>query len=638
MIDTRNSQLNSVLLDTNLQQEAVKEIKLASSYQSSFLTQNFSLGYALNQTTAGATATETPNNPVYDKPTETLGVLRQVDKVSETFLLAKRGIEDLREELKKPPLDGAKHLLKRIEEYLMRYATPEEQQELLAGFFKTKDGKTYFELPQQSAIPSPLDKVDVETEVEVEKTEGTSTVIEKVKRIVQVNRGEHSALFATSRVMTDEIRLLETLRRALSVLRRRRQLELAQRQTALADVEEEIPVALKSLATLDAAREEALGDQAVARRLLAEHWSAIEQAWAERARILRNHMGLYYVRVRETPLSTTLPDPLDLRYTDADDIVPGCDSETTAIPADLSPFLAAVYDVPVADWAGLRDLYPLLPERQRIESLVNLRREQLGKRQTLSGGSALFNRLLPLHQETLGLVRDLIQQPFSAGGSLSGVQQQGSKLLALDDLLAGPPHRLRPRAAALHQRLGNAAACLVQGLRAMPPSLRLDWAEAAENDVLHVEQPERWPGLDKAEASDFNAVRTLIELVHWWFRQLHAQASGGARTALRNYLRAALLYAASDDPGQILRGNIATLPGRFQIGERLRITLNREAVPGALLTLLAPDQRMIGTLRVEDSEQGDALAVITQVLDGDTRPADLGLGPNSGWQVLGKVR
>ena len=592
--------------------------RVADSPQLAYDLANFNLPYAMNLG-AGASVAETPSNPVYDKAAATLGVLRHVDRVNDTFLQAMHGIRDLRETLDTSPLGREKSLLKRINAYLDKYLSDAERKELLAGFYP--ESPKIFRLPTLAAIPRPGEDMDVE----VPNADG-------VPEIRKIKRNEQSALYATGRVMVDEIRLLESLRQALTVVRRRRQSQLARQQDELAKLEAKIPETRKVLDNLEPKRQETLGDLAVAKRLLAEHWAAIEQAWAERHRILENHLGLYYVRVRETPLSLSMPDPLDLRYTDADDIVPGCSGETTDIPAALAPFLEAVYDVPVGDWAGLRELYPLLPERLRIEALVIQRREVLGKRQAMSGdGTALSARLLPLHQETLALARDLAKRPFSAVGALSAVQQQGRDLLSLDDLLSGPPHRLRPRASSLHQRLGNAAACLLERLRGIAPSIRLDWADAAENARLPVQEPERWPGLDKAEAADFNGVRTLVELVRWWFRQLDSEASGGSRTALQNYIRACILFAASDDPGQILRGSVATLPGRFRIGEMLRLKLNREAAPGALLTLMDPDQKVVGTLRVDDHDEQGAVAVVTQVLDASAMVS-------TAWQVRGKAR
>jgi len=572
------------------------------------------------QPAVGATpAADTPSNPVYDKASETFGVLRHVDKVNDTFLQARRGIETLREILFTRPPDGGQTLLERIQAYVDRYLTEAERTELLPSLMAKKAGSidkhyaytlgpsnvdarpTFF-----GAIPSPGEDM----EVEVPKPDGSGT------QSVKVKRNEQSALFATGRVMADDIRLMETLRNMLTVVRRRRQLALAQTQAELAGVEGLIPAAAATLDALDGRRQEALGDRAVALRLLAEHWVAVERAWAERRRILENHLGLYYVRVRETPLSLTLPDPLELRYTDADDIVPGCASETTDVPAVLTPFLEAVYDIPVGDWAVLHDLHGWLPGRERIALLVARRRERLAKGQSPVGdGSGLSLRLMPLQRETQALVRDLAARPFAMTGALSVVQRQARDLLSLDDLLAGPPHRLREPARTLHQRLGNAAACMVERLRTVTPSIRLAWAEAAENARLAVETPERWPALDRAEAADFNGVRTLVELVHWWFRQLHPEAGGGARTAMQNLVRACLLYAASDDPAQILRGSVTALPGRFRVGETLRLALNREALPGTLVTLMDPEQRVVGTLRVDDHDEQGAVAVVTQVLD-----------------------
>lgn len=550
-------------------------------------------------------APETPGNPVYDKATETLGVLRHVDKVNDSFLQAQHGIRDLRETLANAPLGREQSLIQRIEAYLKTSLSDAERGELLGGFYP--DSPKSFRLPALATLPRPGEDMTVEA-LNAEGVPQTSTV----------KRNAQSALYATGRIMVDEIRLMESLRRALTVIRRRRQLQLARQREQLAGLEARIPAAQKVLDALDAPRQDSLGDLALAKRLLAEHWRAVEQAWRERRRILDHPLGLYYLRVRETPVSTLLPAPLALRATDADDLVPGCASETTALPAALAPFLAAVYDIPLGDWANLRRLTHLLPDRNRLGHLVQQRRARLDMGpMTASASTALGARLAPLLQETQALTRT--QSTFSVAGALSQVQQQAGALLGLDDLLIGPPSRLRPQVADLHQRLSNAAACLAARLRALPPGLRLAWAEAAEQGRLPVQAPERWPGLDRAEAEDFNSVRTLVELVHWWFRQLDPHATGTSRSALQNFLRAALLQAAGDDPGQLLRGRVASLPGRFQVGATLRLHLNQEAAHGALLALMDPDQRVVGTLRVDDVDDQGAVAVVTQVLDASAR-------------------
>ena len=145
--------------------------------------------------------------------------------------------------------------------------------------------------------------------------------------------------------------------------------------------------------------------------------------------------------------------------------------------------------------------------------------------------------------------------------------------------------------------------------------MRLAWSASAEADTLVVEAPERWTGLARAEEADFNGVRTLVELVAWWFRQLDGGASDPARTAMRNFVRACLLLAVNDDPLELLQGSVKTLPGRFRLGETLRVDLNREPRTGALLQLVDGSQRVVGTLRVEDHDANGTLTSIVSVLD-----------------------
>jgi hypothetical protein len=223
----------------------------------------------------------------------------------------------------------------------------------------------------------------------------------------------------------------------------------------------------------------------------------------------------------------------------------------------------------------------------------------------------VLGRLLQHH---LSLASELIARPINAA-SLVDLQRQSHAVLALEDLLACPVPLLREPATALHQRLDGAAGCLLARIKAVTPSLRLKWAAAAEADTLAVDAPERWPGLELAEAADFNGIRTLVELVSWWFRQLDGSAAGTSRTAMRNLVRACLLLAAGDDPDQLLQGTVSVLPARLRIGEALRLQLNRVPPPGALLQLTDDQHRVVGTLRVDDHDIHGTLARFTSVID-----------------------
>ena len=261
----------------------------------------------------------------------------------------------------------------------------------------------------------------------------------------------------------------------------------------------------------------------------------------------------------------------------------------------------------------LRPLGHLLPGRALLAGLVDTRRQKLALRlnRAVTADTPVLTSLV---QQNHALVREVAARPFNAG-ALSKLQRQGSAILALDDLLAIPSPLLRDPARALHQRLDAAAVCLLARLRTIAPSIRLNWAALAEANRLAVETPERWPGIADAEERDFNGVRTLVELVAWWFRQLDTDASGVARTAMRNLVRACLLLAASDDPRQLIQGRLKTIPGRFRLGEALRLTLNREAAPGTLLQLFDDDQRVIATLRVDDHDDQGTVASVATILD-----------------------
>jgi hypothetical protein len=572
---------------------------IQQAYSGGFYTPLFTGG------TAGAAKADPVTEPTYAKATASFGVLAHIDTIQDTFLNAKRGILELREGLTVAPSTKEQALIDRISAYVEDHVSAAE----LRTHFPTFEEDGAFVLTDLDALVDP----GRDTEVDVFDPEQGQVV---TRTFTQNN---YSALFGTGKVLIKDIRTVDALRYGLSTIRKLRQRRLERLREELKDVESEIPEERDRLAGLQRARLETLGDYAVAKRLVSENWTAVEAAYGERRRVLEGNLGLYYVRVRETPLTSTLPDPLDLRYGAADDIVPGCPVADVDLPDELAPFMEAVLDVPVGDWAALHDLFHLLPGRSRLETLVRRRRERLtlrrGQEAMTVAGSTLAARLAPLRKQTETLTAELLAKPFVATGSLLQVQRQGRDLLSLEDLLSGPPHRLRGRAVKLQDRLDAAAGCLLDRLRAVTPSIRLDWAVAAEADHLDVVRPERWPGLQRAEAADFNGVRTLVELADWWFRQLHAEAAGASRTALRNFVRACLLYAAQDDPRQVLRGAVKTTPTVFRAGASLRLTLNREALPGTQLELLDAQARVVGTLRVDDHDEQGAIASVVKVLD-----------------------
>lgn len=561
--------------------------------------------------------------PTYDTATASFGTIRHVDPIHEHLVNTLNNIDQLRR-FATHAAGVDKSLLERVEAYLKAHLGDSYQaslaevgvsgsdtttgtvgERLRARFFNRPTPKLGASKAISNDLVVAIDDKYLESLIEKQGSPSVGTTSFK--------QNTHSALFDSGTVLATDIRAMEALRSLLVKLRRQQQLDLEQRQAALAALDGRIREQRTALSGLEARRSETLDDFAVAQRLLAEHWQEVEQAYARRQRVIDSRLGLYYVRVRETPLSRTLPDPLALRSGSVDDLVPGCPVSAASLPAELQPFLDAVLDIPAAEWAVLEPLSHHLPGRVQLEQLVQLRRLRLDNKQAQAAGAMVQARLAPILQEQHEMVRTLAARPFSVG-TLREMQQQGHRILALEDMLASPSPALREPAQKLQQQLNSCVNCLLAVLRGIAPSIRLDWADQADDNRLPVESPERWPALARAEAADFNTLRTLMELLAWWFRQLAASASGESRTAMRNVVRACLLLAASDDPQQLLQGQLKTLPPRLRLGELLRLDLNREPAPGNVLHLLDAKQDVVASVRVEDHDASGTLASITTIL------------------------
>lgn len=601
------------LINPNKANEVMANLKRGTGRIQQLLNKNADIYQKLPDLSAlpatSATPAEPVSKPTFAKAEDNFGTMRHVEPIRDHFIYARNNIETLRGIITNKLTGKSLSLLERVEDFLETHNSEYDYKATL-----NESGISI--LPKEDAsikkITDPSSQIRARFFRKVLPNIGEELVTTSGNKI---SHNAHSALFATGTVMTDDIRTMEALRHALVKLRRKHQLDLEKKQAELEDLNERIAEGCATLKGLEAKRSETLDDYAVAQRLLAEHWQEVEQAYAERKQIIESNVGLYYVRVRETPLSRTLPDPLDLRPGDASDLVPGCPSLPTPLAEELLPFMETVLDIPASDWTALSKLSSHLPGRIHLEQMVLKRRQRIQiklKTPVISTvGHPTLATLLFNHQ---AMVQSIAAKPFAVA-ALRDMQQEGHKILALEDLLASSIPALREPANQLHQRLNAAAGCLLSRLRAIKPSIRLAWANLADDDRLAVERPERWPNLEKAEGDDFNNIRTLVELVGWWFRQLDSDASGESRTAMRNFVRACLLLSASDDPQQLLQGQLKSLPTRFRPGELLRLNLNREPAPGNLLQLFDDKQQVIATVRVEDHDNKGTLASIATIIN-----------------------
>lgn len=436
----------------------------------------------------------------------------------------------------------------------------------------------------------------------------------------------YHGLFKAGKILTQWIAITEGRYNDLERKLQGKQREQAAQLAKLDKLAGLIRVARETLENLDRFRVEQLGDYGVAARLLDEDWHQVYATNKERTRILTTALrGLYYVRVHTTPVSTALADPLVMRYGTSRDIVPGCDwTEDVALPAELNNFFHAVCEIPMDDWAALKPLLPKLPAFEQYDFLNQLRQSRFKARPvqslTPTNTSTLHARLLVVQRQTQVVMQQWARATLPQF-TVSSLQTQAAaaRVLSLEDLSNGAAGALRKQAQELREKLEHCQYCLLQNLNKLPPSLRLQWGQLAEDDQLRADDVSWWPGLDGAERDDFNATRTVSELISWWFRQLDTNASANGRSAMRNMIRAMVIFASLGDPQEIVRGNVHVPPRLTAVGERLQVQLNRAPAPGTRLLLMDIEQRPVAVLAVEDHSPQATQVQIVSLMRSDAR-------------------
>lgn len=427
----------------------------------------------------------------------------------------------------------------------------------------------------------------------------------------------YEKLFHIGRILVKQISLFEMRRKALEDEIRNKTIELGKKRRELTLLGQDISAERNNMFNLNNVRLERLGDYVVAQKLTEEDWQRVENVFIRREKILRQLRGLYFVKPRSVSLSSPLPDPLELRFASKDDIVPGCSTiEEPSFPDELGLFVDTVLEIPITHWKSLRPMSHLLPNRYRMEKIYNQRQVRLQRKRKSPAPNTqtpIFTRLTMIIGQVQGVLHEIAQRQLTDEKSYRKYQERGAEVLSLEDAISGSSGPLRRTAESLRERLEQCIACMMDTLGNVPPSIRLQWAQLAEDSHLIVNDATRWPGLERAEKEDFNAIRSLVELNAWWFAQLDEQADGSSRTAMNNLIRACLIIAALGDPNEIIKGNVAIPPKRFQIGENMRLKLNRDAQPGTTLQLLDKQQRYVGLLKITDHDEQGTLANIISV-------------------------
>ena len=422
-----------------------------------------------------------------------------------------------------------------------------------------------------------------------------------------------TALFTTANNYKKEIKEVDGLHNQLMLIHKQLSAALAGKNKKLEKIKSEIPVMQRSLENLNQQRLKTLAEYKMVVSLVAEDWLRVSTEYSKRERILTNNSGLYFVRAQETPF--TKPSPVDksLRYGRIEDLVPATAISQDELPEEIEDYIETIVDIPIANWKQFNDSWNYLPSRNTIIKLMEQRKLRLTylSQKTRKASSSKFVPMLQVHQSIL---QDYARFEFLQEASLQAFYRRAVEVISLEDLLTGTPHQLRGKAQAFRNQLDQATHALLAKLQNIKPGIRLEWATQAELDQLDLRNPYSWPGLKDEQQEDIGNVRSMIELVNWWWRQLNDNASSSSVTAVRNLLRAALMVSVGDDPKEMIHGYLQVIPSIFKAGDVLRAKLNRHAPIGTLLQLVNENNQLIGKLRIEDADENGSLVSITQIL------------------------
>ncbi len=508
-----------------------------------------------------------PSEPQFKVQSAQFGVMKHLDPALSEYRIAHEGINDLFDD----------------------YQTLENLSAAQLTAFKHT-----MSFDQADYLPDPAD-----IELSTDKTEKTGL--------------KNRALFRNSRVLTRFIASLETQNDALVKTIRNDEQRLKTLLATQQQLSLHINEARQKLHQLDALRAEYQGDYAMTQALLREEWNRIEKLHEARSRVLNSLTGLYFVKVRRTPVSRIIRQTQPLRHELDDRLLPGCIiGDERELPDSLDLFFDAVLEAPLNSWASLTPYLHLLPSRNRIYKLEAQRQQRLQVKK--QGGfyrqTSYLNRLF---QQAQGLFFGFAQTQVTPNTALTHIYKQAQNSLSLEDIQSLPSGKLHQQAKTLKQNLSKVLICLLDTLRSISPGLRLHWAQLAEDDRIPLSAGSDWPGLEKATRDDTAAVRSVLTLIGWWLGQQSATLSTQTNSALRDMIRAVLIEAALGEPEEIVRGQVKTLPPRFRLGERFRLHLNHEARPGLNLHLLNPLQQIVGVIQLEDEDEQGPVARIIEV-------------------------
>lgn len=374
---------------------------------------------------------------------------------------------------------------------------------------------------------------------------------------------------------------------------------------------------------------EARHDVAVTRALIAEEEARLAAINDRRSRILRDHVHFVaYQRPREAesilPTAQRSLDPGLLAPA-----VPSCLRARQDAPDALRELLAAVREAP-ARWFAHAPA--LLDRLDRSDLLVKALQSAQLRSQLLALKLAAQPAAAPAKGVTAAIASlhgrrvQAVQQARTASTRIDlaalaalgwkQARDEADKLVALGDLIDGEhgSGAVASRAAALFDELSSIATCLHEAFCAVPPSIRLDWAERL-SQFDATPRLRNLAGLARWGEIDFVERRRLQSLADWLFGQMRAGDSE-AEALMNDVVHMTLLLASHAPVDRILSGRlpepVTARPGvrlPIRVTEPLRLRVGMQA-------LIYQADRVVARATVEDLAGNTAAAVVTRVEDG----------------------
>ncbi len=481
----------------------------------------------------------------------------------------------IREKINSDSEDTALHA--RLKAFIQKWLDDPDIQKILGQYFN-KDSANNVSITRDSSIlkESAIKKVPVD-DTDLERD------------------NDSSALFKLSRFAMDDFHRMSTLRRDVIRLKRSKTLQLRNSLKVRSQLNNEIDDAREEFENIEKTVDKAEENYSLVRGLLEQQLQAVDDAFAERHRILSSPTGLCFVRISDLPIQISFHQT-PLIAQPASGQLPSICQQATELPERLQPFLELLDDQPMSSWKQLQPYWRWLPKawsQQPPPRVIPQIHQNIS--------------LMPLPFHSLMLSLPAIQNYSTAiksGLSLAASSKLSADEVTLEQLTKSRHAGLRQRARRLQDDLTSALSCLLQQLQEIPAADRYNWSRLAENDALNTETPLSWPNFHVYSGQ--MAGLYLREIIEWLYLQLDKNAKTESRSALRTCIRACLLQAVNDDPQDLLHGKVIQFPGFIKPGVLMTASLNRIPALSDRLKVYDGSQQLIAEARVIDSHQTEA--------------------------------